>query len=203
MKNKKGKRQFTATSMRTALGILLFTLLAGMIGGFYFIYSFLSTEAADVAETQTKAKSLDSELQHLINLQRQLSLNKSTIEKTEKIVAESQSYRYQDQIINDLTGYASQTEVSITSFTFQDSLAATTPGAASANTPTPTQGGSLKSIFVSVLLEPNLEYTKLLRFMQLIEGNLTRMQISELSLTKGEQGGTVGAQTLSIEVYVK
>ncbi|OYW42532.1 hypothetical protein B7Z28_01445, partial [Candidatus Saccharibacteria bacterium 32-45-3] len=56
---------------------------------------------------------------------------------------------------------------------------------------------------VTVQLGQNLNYANLLHFIHLIEENLTRMQISQLSLTPGDSPETVNAQTLNIEVYLR
>lgn len=199
----KSKKQLNASKMRLILSSLLVLILIGMGAGFYFAYTILQTKAEEVAKIQTEAKSSDDQLRRLVELQKQLELNQPTIEKANQIVAESQSYQYQNQIIQDLSKYASQAGVSIMSFTFQDPLSGSTnkaPG--STAIPSSTVSG-LKSTSVSIQLNKDLNYTNLLHFIHLIEQNLTRMQVSELLLTKGESRGTVGAQTLNIEVYIK
>lgn len=213
MSRQKERREFSANSMRLLLSASLVLILLGMGGGFYMAYSKLKETAADVAETQSRAKSSDSNLQYLIGLQAQLTKHKASAEKANQIVAESQSYQYQNQIINDLTRYASQAGVSITSFTFQD---AATPKKAAGNQSTSTtnqatteQGGattaapSIKSTIVSIQLSNDLIYKNLLHFIYLIEQNLTRMQISDLSLSRGEGIDSVSAQTLNVEVYIR
>ena len=58
---------------------------------------------------------------------------------------------------------------------------------------------------VTVELGGDISYLATLRFVHLIEQNLTRMQISDLSLSGGDTSQQDGAQeqtqTLNIEVY--
>lgn len=212
MSKKDTKKELSASNLRIILSLSLAVILLAMAGGFYFAYSFLHERAVEVSKTQSEASSSDAQIRQLISLEEQLKKNQSAVKKARQIVAESQSYQYQNQIINDLTTYANQAGISISAFNFQDTAAAASPTAptppstgdqSAANQPPTTPSPSLKSTSVSVQLAPNIRYQNLLHFVHLIEQNLTRMQISELSLTKGESNDTVGAQTLNIEVYIR
>lgn len=216
------KKAFSAITLRVILSVLLGVLLLGMAGGFYFVHSLLVDRASEVAEIQSEAQTSDARLQQLIALQRQLEQYTPIVNKAERIVAESQSYQYQNQIITDLNRYAAQAGVSISSFTFPEG---TGSEAAAAPAPTETTGDAaidgdeaatgssetasaapasgVRSIQVSIQIDGQPTYTQLLHFAHLVEQNVTRMQIAQLSLSGGEDGNTVGAQTLSIEVYIR
>lgn len=211
----KVKQRLTAVSMRYLLIGTLIATLAVMGAGVYFAYSFLSGVAKDVAEVQSKANSTDAELQYINQLEKKLAEYSTARERASQIVAESQSYRYQDQVIQDLTQYANRAGLQITSFNFQS-----TAGSPESGTPAPSQepaaadGGTtqpgapapannIQSTVVSVQLGGPVPYRNLLHFVHLVEENLTRMQITELSLSPGDSGDTVSAQTLNIEVYLR
>ena len=228
MKTQSSKSPLTATKLRLVLSILLLLILVGMAVGFYFAYSFLNQTAKTAAETQAEAMSSDARLQNLRQLEAQLKKYEDTIQTAQSIVADSQSYQYQNQIINDITNYANQAGISIVSITFPDSS-----GSSESNSPAPApqaapteppaaagegnaEGGSesapaaaapaapsIKSVQASIQLGEGVNYNSLLHFVHLIEQNLTRMQISDLSLSggSGESGGS--SQNLNIEVYVK
>lgn len=211
----RGKHQLTAVNMRYILvGTLIATLIA-MGAGVYFAYSFLSDVAEEVAQVQSRADSTDAELQYINQLEQKLEQYSTARERASQIVAQSQSYRYQDQVIQDLTQYASRAGLQISSFNFQNTESA---GADTAAPPTPTTQGaptstqpdaaaapanSIQSTMVSVQLSEPIPYRNLLHFIHLIEENLTRMQITELSLAPGDSGSTVSTQTLNIEVYLR
>lgn len=228
MKTQSSKSSLTATKLRLGLSVLLLLMLVGMAVGFYFAYSFLSETAKTAAETQAEAMSSDARLQNLRQLEAQLKEYEDTIQTAQSIVADSQSYQYQNQIINDITNYANQAGISIVSITFLDSTGSSessSPAPAPQAAPTeqpPAPGGegsagegesapaaatpaapSIKSVQASIQLGEGVNYNSLLHFVHLIEQNLTRMQISDLSLSGGggESGGS--SQTLNIEVYVK
>lgn len=214
--------------MRLFLSITLVLVVAGMAAGFYSVYySFMQPTAQKVAETQAESQSSDAKLQQLIGLQAKLKDYQPIVVKAEQIVVDSNSYNYQNQIISDLTRYAGIAGITITSFNFQDATASNQQSSqSSASTQqqeaTPsvgqnmTEGGeqaagqatapapvSTKSMQVSVQLGDSINYRNFLHFIHLIEQNLTRMQVMELSLTKGKDSDTVGTQSLNLEVYVK
>ena len=213
-KQPKEKQAFSAVTMRLVLVVVLLLILALMSGGFYVAYSSLRTTAEEVAKTQSEAQVSDARVQNLISLERQLKQHTYAIDRAKQIVAESKSYQYQNQIITDLTHYATQAGVSITSFTFEGDAPVASSGAAQTTTPatggatddatqsaTPT--GNFKSTQVSIQLGENVSYQNLLHFLYLIEQNLTRMQVAAVSMTKGEAVDAVTAQTLNLEVYIR
>lgn len=217
MSAKKDKKPLTATTMRIVLFSVLALILLGMGGGFYFAYSKLQQTAEDVAETQSAAEESDKKLQRLVSLEAKLKEHESTVQKAKQVVADSKSYQYQNQIVADLTGYARRSGVSIDSFVFQDAPAASSSapsqppsgtseaggGSAPATSAPASAASSIKSTFVSVQIGKDTPYRNLLNFINNIEQNLTRMQIAELTLSKGEGRNTIAAQTLNIEVYIK
>lgn len=208
VKQRPNSSTMTATKMRLVLSVSLLLILAAMSTGFYFSYLYLRDVSREVSTIQSQADSSDSELQALVQTRQLLSENSEAIEKARQIVAESQSYRYQDQVVTDISEYARRSGVGISSFTFQDTASAEPGGGAPAQTETEAPAGQSaaatnKTTTVSVQLAQEVDYVNLLHFIHLIEQNLTRMQITQLSLARGESPGTVNAQTLNIEVYLR
>lgn len=228
--SKKASFRLTATKMRLLLSSVLVIIILGMAAGFYFAYSLLQDKADTVAETQAKARSSDQVLANLRETEKQLEKYSESAKKAERIVAESKSYLYQNQIINDLTHFANVASIPISSFSFAESggsgsgataapeattqtpppaqadptagqaeSAEQTPGAAAGTGPTP----NLKSVQVTVQLGDKINYDNLLHFLHLIEQNITRMQISNLMMTRDPETGGVSTQSITLEVYVK
>lgn len=200
------KKGLTASSARIVLALFLLIILAAMVAGSYFAYSFLSTTSKEVADMQTEASAVDMKIQNLLKLKDQLEKNPVATKKAEQIVAESKSYQYQNQIINDLSIYAAKANVPIQSFTFQDSSTSSAKSSSSSSQTTakkPTSVSGLKSITVSIQLGDKVPYNNLLHFLYLVENNVTRMQISGVSISRGEQRGEVSAQSLELGVYVR
>lgn len=199
------KKGLTASSARIVLALFLLIILAAMVAGSYFAYSFLSTTSKEVADMQTEASAVDMKIQNLLKLKDQLEKNPVATKKAEQIVADSKSYQYQNQIVNDLSIYAGKANVPIQSFTFQDGSTSSKSSSSSSQTTAkkPTSVSGVKSITVSIQLGDKVPYNNLLHFLYLVENNVTRMQISGVSISRGEQRGEVSAQSLELGVYVR
>lgn len=200
--SKQREKMTPPVAARIGLSLGLVVILAAMIGGFYFAYTMLRTTAEEVAEVQEEAQKVEAKVNNLSQLDKQLEKYKNSVEKAQQIVAESQSYQYQNQIIQDITFYANQAGVPVTGFTFTNGSTGAGSTTSANNTKT-TAGAGPKSVMVSVQLGDKVGYMELLRFMHLIEQNLTRMQISSINLSKSDEAGKVLAQTLNVEVYVR
>lgn len=204
MKATTTKLELNASLARILLAVTLVLLLGAMAGGFYTAYGFMKTVASDVAQVQSEAKATDTKVQNVLLLEGKLDKHKDSVKKAEQIVAESTSYQYQNQVITDISAYAQQAGVGISSFSFQDTTAK--PGASSSSGSTSASSASpagAKSTSVSVQMAKDLDYTRFLNFLHLLEQNLTRMQVANISVTKGEGRGTVQSQALKLELYLR
>ena len=197
-----GRLSLTATRLRTILILSLFvvTILAAVI--FYFADKSIQSFAVDVSHAAVDAKASQDNIQTLQKIQDQLINDKEVVDRANSIVADSKSYLYQDQIINDINGYASKAGVKITSITFSTTQQSAAAGAAPTASALPAPSGT-KSTAASIALQNPVNYNSLLRFVKSVEQNLTKMQISKISLSKGTSGNDVTSDTLTIEVYVR
>lgn len=200
MSERKREKMTPAVTMRIVFALSLVLILVGMGGIVYFGYTMLQGTAEEVSKIQTEAKAVDAKVQNLARLEKEMEKYKDSVAKARQLVAETQQYQYQNQIINDLTTYANQSGIGIEGFTFASGSAGSksSSGSSSANS-----GAGPKSMKVSVRLGEKTDYMALLRFMHLIEQNLTRMQIASVSMSKAEGSGQVSTQTLDVEVYVR
>lgn len=198
--------QLTPTNLRVILCIALaLTVIAASII-FYFANTSLRQVATAVSHKVADADASRNNLENLKKIEKFLSEQKTTIERVNSIVADSQSYQYQDQIIIDLNTYASQAGIAISSINFGGASTSGAPASGQVATDTPTASpaaGSVKSTSVSVTVENPVDYNSLLRFVKSIEQNLTKMQISKISMSKGSEGNDVSTDTLNIEVYIR
>lgn len=194
----------TARSLRIILAIAIVLILAVSVAGFYFAQKELRSYSATISQLNADAKSGDNNITAYRNLSIELQKNQASAEKAKSIVAQSKEYKYQDQIVQDLSAIAAKSKVTILSYSFGATTAAS--GAATAPAPTtttptaPASGLNTKS--VSVTINSPLEYTSLMAFIREIESNPLKMQIGSVSLTKGT-GTTVASQGFTIEVYVQ
>lgn len=209
MSERKREKMTPAVTMRIVFALSLVLILVGMGGVVYFGYTMLQGTAEEVSKIQTEAKAVDAKVQNLARLEKEMEKYKDSVAKAQQLVAETQQYQYQNQIINDLTAYANKSGVGIAGFTFTSGSAGAKSNSGSSGTSgTNNSSGSNsaagpKSMKVSVRLNEKTDYMALLRFIHLIEQNLTRMQIASVSMSKTEGTGQVNTQTLEVEVYVR
>lgn len=221
------KQGLTPVKLRLILSIMLF-VTTGVSGSiFYFANSQLTTVANDVSHTAADAKASQNNIQALQTIQKELIKQQDTIKQVDNITADSQSYNYQNQIINDLNTYANRSGITITNIDFAASAAAgggTSSGTAAPSAAAPAAGGSnatttapvggaaasgtggavsgLKLATISITLKTPVDYKSLLNFFNMIEQSLPKLQIAKVNLTKATQGNGVTSEVLSIAVYI-
>lgn len=196
------KKVLNASIARIVLSLLLLIILSAMVGLVIFAYSFLSKTSEEVGRMQTEATAVDAKIQSLLASKSQLDRNSDTVKKAKNIVSESKLYQYQNQIIQDLNTYADRAGIPIKSFSFQNEPTASTKTAASSKQ-TSTSPAGVKSTFVSIQLGDHIDYTKFLHFLSLIEKNVTRMQLSGVSISRGANNHEISIQSLEVKVYTR
>lgn len=208
----------TPTRLRIILilGIVLLIIVSAL--SFWFFRSLLLQYSAEVNKAAREASISTNDIATLQKLKTHLEDNKVAVTRTKNIVADSQHYKYQDQIINDLSIYAKAAGITVASYDFSGNAATAAPApTGSAATPDqavaePTTPSGLKSTSVSVTLKNPVDYKAVIRFIHAIEVNLTKMQLSGVSLasvasladnTAAGAKNQVTANSLTIEVYTR
>ncbi len=192
------KFHLSPTRLRIMLliGMVVSLALISLVNS--FALSLLGSLATDVSHTTVDATASENNLQNLQQVQQTLANEKDVIQRASNIVADSQSYQYQDQILTDLKAFAGQAGIVITNLDFS--------AASTSKTATPTAStapSGVKSTSVSVTLKNPVNYVNFLKFIKSIEQNLTKMQISKIALSKSASGSDVSSETLIIEVYIR
>ena len=196
------KKVLNASIARIVLSLLLLIILSAMVGLVIFAYSFLSKTSEEVGKMQTEAIAVDAKIQSLLASKSQLDRNSDTVKKAKNIVSESKLYQYQNQIIKDLNTYADRAGIPIKSFSFQNEPT-TSAKTATSSKRTPASPAGVKSTFVSIQLGDHIDYTKFLHFLSLIEKNVTRMQLSGVSISRGANNHEISIQSLEVKVYTR
>jgi len=196
------KKVLNASIARIILSLLLLIILSAMVGLVIFAYSFLSKTSEEVGKMQTEATAVDAKIQSLLASKSQLDRNSDTVKKAKNIVSESKLYQYQNQIIQDLNTYADRAGIPIKSFSFQNEPTTSTKTATSSKQ-TSTSPAGVKSTFVSIQLGDHIDYMKFLHFLSLIEKNVTRMQLSGVSISRGANNHEISIQSLEVKVYTR
>ncbi len=205
------KFTLTATNLRIILAVSLVVITAIGAGGFALAYNWLDGFAADASTVASQAAASESELQELSQTEKMLKTQHHAVERASKIAAESKSYQYQDQIINDLNDFARKAGITISDITFADDNA---KGGSSSSSSSSNKTGTslpaiagLKATTASVTVKNPVEYRKLLTFMYLVEQSLTKMRIANVDLSRstaqGQAPDSITSNTLTIEVYLR
>lgn len=203
------KMSLNAVSLRIILSVTLFLIAGILVAVLWFSNDILKKSAAEVSQVTSDAGASQSSVQTLQKIKQELESKKDIIAKASSIVADSQGYKYQDQIIKDLNGYAAASGIVITNFTFTTAAApaaaapaAPAAGGATGAAVTPAAPSGVKSTSASISLKSPVKYVNLLQFIHSIEQNLTKMQIARITLSKGTTHDDVSTDALEIQVYI-
>lgn len=201
-------RRLTPTKLRLVLVGSIALLLVVSILGFWFFRSQLFAYAALVNKDAQDANTSSNDITILQRLEKQLEDDKVAVNRAKNIVADSKSYQYQNQIINDLNAYAKASGVSIASYSFTSDAAAAGASSSTAAGAQPTQAATtptgLKSTSVTVSISNPVNYQAIMRFIHSIELNLTKMQLTGVSLAQSETSkDNVTITPLTLEVYIR
>lgn len=177
---------------------VLLALILAIVGVIVFaniqLRSMLENNINQTNKLKADAMQSDENLSKAKTLELYANAHKSDIDKAASTVAESKTYQYQNQIINDITGYANTVGITILEFNFPKQISGTKQAAVP----------GLNSINVTVSLQNPIEYAKLIQFLQLIEQNLTKMQVTSINVSPDpNQAGYVTSPSIGLEVYIK
>lgn len=193
-----------AIKLRAILVSTIVLLLIISVGSFLLIRNWLGSYANQVKTENNAAYASSNDIQRLQQLQQQMDEEKIAVTRAQNIAADSKSYQYQNQIITDITAYAKKSGVSISGFTFisdADKIAKKTAPASESESPAPLPG--LKSISAVISVKSPVNYAAMMRFIHAIELNLTKMQLTGISMTKSTNNSDVVVSPLTVEVFIR
>ena len=189
------KSNLKATSLRTAMGVVVVVIILISIIGFYFAQDWIGKFATQADQTASGSSIANSNsLQALTNLRNEVVKNQANGDKANSMIASSQNY--QNQIIKDINKYAADTGITIAGQNFTQSDANGT------NTLVAITGLSPK--FVTITLGNPVPLKNLLQFFRAIENNLPKMQIMGINLTPSSTSSdSVTSDPITIGVYTR
>lgn len=202
------KNGMSAKRLRVILLISMLLIIVAIASGFLFVQRNLHDYATTISRLNADAQSGDKNVQTLSAVEQRLAEEQDTIAAARSIVADQATYT--DQVINDISRIASESGVTITSLEFAKEAAASaptttptaTPGQPTAPTATTSAPAGVIKKSVTVSLQSPLPYSNLLSFIQKVETNNLKMQLTGVTINK-DQASMVTTQTFTIEVYVR
>jgi hypothetical protein len=197
------KSTMKATTLRTTLSVIIFLLVGLSAAGFYFGQAWLMSTAASVSRDVADSKAGGSSIAALKKVQAQLDLQQGISAKASSVLTTSQTY--QNQAIADLNIYAANAGIVISNYTFAAAPVAGVAATATAAPAASTAGvAGASPTTITVALSSPMSYTKLLKFMSAIEGNLPKMQVSSVNLNRIDgSSDSVKTEQLIIEMYTQ
>jgi hypothetical protein len=188
------KSGMKATSLRSTLVFLMIVVIAGAGAGFYFGLEQIRTYALDVSHTAADADASGKRVEELQRLKVALAQSETLVNKANKIFATEANY--QSQALKDVQKYASDAGITISNTTF----GTPTPGGETEQQVAPTNSHS-----IIITLQTPVSYSRLLQFLDSIEGNLPKMQITSLTLSRPatESGDTVFTEDITIAISTR
>lgn len=191
---KSSRRALTAQKLRWVLvGIIVLGVVVG-IGGVWYLNGRLESKIAAKNDAETLSKLSETDLESAQRLQIYLQNHRDDVEKAALIVAQTVGYRYQNQIVEDVTRYANAAGVTITGFNFPQDISSATVDKTT----------GLKSLTATISLADPVKYTNYLTFLKYIEQNLTKIQITDITISPSETSQEYLNDTvIGIQVYVQ
>lgn len=186
----KSSSGLTAVKAERLFWLVIVLLLVALVVDFIFVTNFIKSEAAKSEVLRLQAEATDSDIAKLKSANAWLKKNNDIVERTGAIVAESKLYQYQNQIIEDFNSYGRQTGIPVLGYSFSSSTlpangatpppAPTTPAAPAPATKAPP---GVNSTTVTVTFGEQVNYQAFLNMLKLLEQNVTRMQVTDVSLS--------------------
>ncbi len=186
------KLQRNAVTVSWVLIALLFIAFTGIVAGGLFLQSILTLQVEETNGMKLKAMQSTRDAEKANELKAYLESHTDDVQRAAAIVGETKTYQYQNQIIEDINRYANSAGVTVLGFDFPTSTTA------------PKNTAGLKSIAAVITLQNPVSYTNYLKFLKLIEQNLTKMQITDISVAPDPKAsGEISTPTIGLQVYVK
>jgi len=178
------KKTFKPQTLRNILYVVFTLIVLGGAGLFYLGLQGLKEYAVEVNHSVADAEASGSQVQALQSLKGQLSQSQALIDKANQMFATPTNY--QAQAISDIRTYAAKSGVAVSRTGFEE------------QTEGPTRT-------ISVSLQSPVSYPRLIQFLDGIEGNIPKMQVSNISLShvSGAGAGVVNVDEIKIKVSVR
>lgn len=207
--------KLNAVTFRNGLLGAIALLILATGAGFYLLSGMLRAKAIEVNRAQIDAELSSNETIRLQKLQSELDRYKDVIPRAKELVASSKDFKYQDQVIRDITTLANRSGITITGYTFTDGSGGPASGAAAS--PAPAAGGpagsaaggaaaspAAKKVTMTITMKSPIAYDSYLLFLRRIELNVMRLQVTGINLSPdpGNKANIINP-SVGIVIFVK
>jgi len=179
-----------AASTRNFLAFFMVVVIIGATAGFYFGLQVIKAYAVEVSHTVADSSASGESITQLSDLKQELAEREPLVIKANQLF--STQADYQTQGLKDIQKYASISGVNITNTDFPTNDA-TAPA---------TVGSATDAV---ITIQSPVSYAKLLNFIDILEGNLPKLQITSINITRPTQasGDFVTTDKITITVSIR
>jgi type II secretory pathway component PulM len=156
-------------------------IIVGSLGLFYLGLGEVRKYAVEVNHSIADADASKVQLEALQGLKSQLAQSETSIAKANQMFATPDNY--QNKAITDTRNYANASGLTIERINFDDAVSDVGPA-------------------MTVSLKAPVSYSKLIRFLDGIEGNMPKMQVSNISLTHVNGAGADSVAVDDIKIMI-
>jgi hypothetical protein len=191
------------TTLRLLLAIVMFLIATLATVGFIFAQKAIGAYAIEVSHKKTDATASENSLQTLKSIEKQLQEDRDIINKAKNIKHNNSLPQF--KAVEDVQNHARANGLSLSDISFETvSSTPTTPG----TTPTsPTSAAPAATIAtpavngVSVTFIINggkVDINKFISFLHDIERSTPKMQISGISVKKGDSNSQIAVESMTV-----
>jgi hypothetical protein len=179
-----------ATAFKKILIFFIFVVVIVTAAGFYYGLGEIKKLAIQVNNKVEDSKASGRQIDELRRLQQTLLQSDTLVQKANRMFSTEASFT--SDVVRDLERYASVSGVTIVNRSFVET--SEVQGVIDSN-----------QLFIRISLAQPVSYASLLRFIQLIEGNIPKMQLNSLTIARPDQpsGDTVTVGEITIGVSVR
>lgn len=157
-----------AATVKKILSFMMVLIIVGSAAGFYFGLQIIKDYAMEVSRTVQDSNASGTNIEQLSELKTALAEREVLVAKAATLFATKDNY--QSQSLKDIQKYANVAGLTISSTEFDTPPVVGAPPAANQS--------------VVVTLQNPVSYTKLITFLEAIEGNLPKMQVTGVNLSR-------------------
>lgn len=178
-----------ATSLRNTLIFLMLLVVALSAAGFYLGLQVVKDFGVEVSHTIEDADASGDSIVSLQDLKEQLAERQALILKANSIFATPENY--QSKALSDVQRYANRYGLKIADYNFDDIQSPA--------------GQSMNGKPMTITFQNPASYTGLVRFLDAIEGNLPKIRVVAIDLSRPDNAtaNNVNINKLTIEIFTR
>jgi hypothetical protein len=182
------KKTMKASSLRKGLTALLIIMILGAGAGFYYGLEQIRAFSIEVRHTAADANASADAIDELQKLKQALAERESLVAKANQVFATESNF--QSQALKDIQKYASAIGLTISNTNFEvEKGAITTPS-------------SLLGKPFSITVQSPVSYKKFLQLLDAIEGNVPKMQIASIEVSRPDKNDSDQVKTGNVKIVI-